>query len=258
MTDSFISTDTLPTVDLGHCAYREAWERQLAFHQRVLDGEFPRGLIILVEHPPVVTFGRRPGSADHLLADAITLSNRGVEVVQSDRGGDITFHGPGQLVVYPIIPLRRYNLGLLEYMRLLEQVVIDAVRPFGIKGVRDACATGVWVDTAEPRESTQSECSPEVSGAPMQHCEGRTPHLKKLCAMGVKLRRWISLHGLALNITTDLTYFDLINPCGLSRPVTSMRALLGERCPAMADVKREIITQFARNLRGDVSSLLVP
>lgn len=250
MAESSTPVNPLPVFDLAHCPYREAWDRQLSFHQRVLDGEFPDGLLILVEHPPVVTFGRRPGSADHLLVDPATLELRGIEVVQSDRGGDITFHGPGQLVVYPIIPLRRYNLGLLDYMRLLEQVVINAVAPFGIMGQRDSCATGVWINTA-------GSAAPAPTGNAAAACHELHPHLKKLCAMGVKLRRWASLHGLALNVTTDLTYFDLINPCGLSRPVTSMQALLGDRCPSMVEVKQTLVAEFSRTLRGDSAPLLI-
>lgn len=235
----------IPILDLQLCRYQTAWDRQLKVHEKVLHGELPNGVIILVEHPPVVTFGRRPGSADHLLADQATLEIRGVEVVQSDRGGDITFHGPGQLVVYPIIPLRHYGLGLLEYMRLLEQIVIDTLEPFGICGCRDSCATGVWVHVAGRNKDTL----PSLGAA--GHCANQRANLQKICAMGVKLRRWTSLHGLALNVTTDLAYFDLINPCGLSRPVTSMHALLGTHCPSMETVKSRMAREFLRQLRSD-------
>lgn len=246
MDQSSVDMQSLPVIDLQVCDYRAAWTSQLAYHEKVLQGEYPDGVIILVEHPPVITFGRRPGSTDHLLADAATLALRGVDVVQSDRGGDITFHGPGQLVVYPIIPLRRYNLGVSVYMRLLEQIVIQALAPAGIQGCRDACATGVWVDVP-PGGSGSSNMAAVTSGADQQ------TRLRKICAMGVKLRRWTSLHGLALNVTTDLRYFDLINPCGLSRPVTSMQALLGSRCPPMNEVKWRMAMEFRHELHRSLS-----
>jgi len=234
----------LPIIDLQVCRYRMAWDRQLDIHNKVLQGEYPRGAVILVEHPPVVTFGRRPGSADHLLADSATLESRGVEVVASDRGGDITFHGPGQLVVYPIIPLRQYELGLLEYMRWLEQIIINSLVHFGIAGCRDQCATGVWVDVPDGGDKFQ----PNIASLPS--CTRSRSKLQKICAIGVKLRRWISLHGLALNVTTDLSYFDFINPCGLSRPVTSMQAILGTACPSMDAVKACVADEFLRQMRG--------
>lgn len=230
----------LPVIDLGLCKYKPAWDRQLEIHDEVLRGISPRGAIILVEHPPVITFGRRPGSADHLLVDAAALDARGIEVVQSDRGGDITFHGPGQLVAYPIIPLQRYHLGLLEYMRLLENAIIAAIEPFGISGCRDICATGVWVQDG-PAAPTKQDLNTGSCGVDISA-------LKKICAIGVKLRRWISLHGVALNVTTDLAYFDLINPCGLSRPVTSMQKLLGSACPPMAAVKASVAEQLQKHL----------
>lgn len=239
------SRENIPIIDLHLCRYQPAWDRQVQVHEKVLQGEWPDGALIFVEHPPVVTFGRRPGSADHLLADPATLDSRGVEVVQSDRGGDITFHGPGQLVAYPIIPLRRYGLGLLEYMRLLEQIVINTLEPFGIRGCRDSCATGVWVDVAGPSKIAQPDL------VPAGQCVSQRANLQKVCAMGVKLRRWISLHGLALNVTTDLAYFDLINPCGLSRPVTSMRSLLGAQCPSIDAVKSRMMEEFWRQFHGD-------
>ncbi len=206
----------VPTVvDLGRMEYRSAWDAQLAWHEKVSDGRCASGVLLLVEHPPVITIGRHPGAAAHLLADAELLAQRGVAVESTDRGGDITFHGPGQLVMYPIIPLNKYHLRIHEYMRLLEAAVIQTLAGFGLQGSRDAGATGVWL----------------ASG------RGGANGPAKVCAIGVKLRRWISLHGLALNVTTDLSYFDLINPCGLGRPVTSMQAELGPQCPAMADVK---------------------
>ena len=219
----------LEIVDLGRMEYRAAWRCQQQCHEGVLSGAAAGGMLLLVEHPPVITIGRTPGAAAHLLADAAALAERGIEVVQTDRGGDITFHGPGQLVVYPIIPLNCYHLGLHDYMRLLEQVVIDTLAEFALTGLRQPPATGVWVR----RGAADVDNGGKVAGG-----------LAKICAIGVRLRRWVSLHGLALNVQTDLSYFELINPCGLGRPVTSMQAELGERSPAPAQVKAVLARRF--------------
>ncbi len=122
--------------DAGTMAYRPAWDLQLQFHDAVLDGKYPEGVLMLVEHLPVITIGRRAGAEKHLLASPEMLALRGVDVVETDRGGDITFHGPGQLVVYPIIPLNVYGFNLHIYMRLLEQVVIDTLAAFKIDARR--------------------------------------------------------------------------------------------------------------------------
>ncbi len=212
--------------DAGLLSYRPAWDLQVALHERVLAGEFPGGVLMLVEHAPVITIGRRQGADRHLLAPAALLQRRGIEVVETDRGGDITFHGPGQLVAYPLLPLNTYGLNLHAYLRLLEQVVIDTLAHFHITAQRDPSpepATGVWV------QSPQS--------------------LAKIAAIGIKVRRWVTLHGVALNVTTDLSCFDLINPCGLSRPVTSLQKLLGEGAPTMASVKQSLATTFEDQLK---------
>ncbi len=175
----------------------------------------------------MITIGRHPGASRHLIASAEGLARHGVEVVETDRGGGITYHGPGQLVAYPILDLNLLNLGLHAYMRLLESAVIDAVARYGVVGQRDPSATGVWVD-AEQQSSSPA----------------------KLCAMGVRVRRWISMHGLALNVTTDLRHFDLIVPCGLDRPVTSLREILGDRCPPMEDVKHALVESLTRAVAG--------
>jgi lipoyl(octanoyl) transferase len=212
--------------DAGLLAYRPAWELQLQWQEQVSAGVHPQGVLMLVEHPPVITIGRHPGANEHLLASERMLSARGVEVVETDRGGDITYHGPGQLVAYPIVPLNTYNFNLHSYMRFLEETVIRTLAGFGIAALRDPMpkpATGVWVNLPDAR-------------------------LAKICALGIKVRRWISLHGIALNVTTDLEYFNLINPCGLSRPVTSMRQILGTHTPGMAAVKEAFAHAFNATL----------
>jgi lipoate-protein ligase B len=220
----------LHLIDAGVMAYRPAWDLQLKLHEQVLGGEHAAGALMLVEHPPVVTIGRRADAQNNLLASPKMLAARGVEVVETDRGGDITFHGPGQLVAYPIIPLNSYNLNLHSYMRFLEESVMQTLAAFDVQAIRDPSpkpATGVWV---------RDPAAKSADG------------LAKICALGIKVRRWVTLHGIALNVFTDLSFFDLINPCGLSRPVASMQRVLGERCPAMPAVKEAFVDAFRKSL----------
>ncbi len=230
-----LSVTELQVVDLGRMGYADAYAEQQRRHAEVLAwrGEAeagasrPAGIVLLVEHDPVITVTRRPGAAGHVLATPGLLARHGVELVETDRGGDVTYHGPGQLVAYPIVDLNRVGLRLHEYMRALEGAVIAAVAGFGVAGERDPAATGVWVPGAVRGESA------------------------KLCAMGVRVRRWVSMHGLALNVTTDLSHFGLIVPCGLAgRPVTSLHALLGDRCPPMAEVKAAVVRELGAQLAG--------
>ncbi len=196
--------------DLGQLSYRDAWAEQERLHTDVASGGEEH--ILLVEHPPVVTFGRRPGVVKHLVATNVELADLGVEVVESDRGGDITFHGPGQLVVYPIIRLIDHRLSVGGYVHRLEDAVIAALKTLGINAGRDKCAVGVGLN----RDNQPAA---------------------KICAIGVRVRKGTTLHGLALNVSTDLSYFDLIVPCGLAnREVTSVEKELG-RAVSMVDVK---------------------
>jgi lipoate-protein ligase B len=199
------------TIDLGLIPYRDAWRIQEEIHAQVLAGE--EEALLLLEHTPVITFGRRVADSQrNLLAAADVLGRMGVEVVESDRGGDITYHGPGQLVAYPIVRLIDHRLSVGAYVRRLEDVVIATLGEYGIEGFKDESAIGVWVQ------------APGGGSA-------------KICALGVRIKRGVTLHGIALNLTTDLSHFGLINPCGLGRPVTSMGRLLGERAPVMAELK---------------------
>ncbi len=236
----------LQIIDLGRMGYREAHEVQLAHVEEVLEARGGHGSpsrvsserasparlgepchrwgrVLLVEHDPVVTISRRKGAKAHLVAGAEELAEAGVAVEATDRGGDITYHGPGQVVVYPILDLNVLMLRLHDYMRLLEQVVIDTIGEFGVVGVRDPEATGVWVGW---------------HGSPGRE-EGE---LAKIAAMGVRVRRWVSMHGLALNVAPDLGHYRFIVPCGLAgRPVTSLREVLGERCPSMGEVQAGLV-----------------
>jgi lipoyl(octanoyl) transferase len=220
-------------IDLGRISYLDAYQVQLSHHEEVLaareSGAPDPGRILLVEHdPPVITISRRPEARQHLMATPEQLARAGVEVQETDRGGDITYHGPGQLIAYPILDLNHYHLGLHTYMRLLEQSIIDTIATWGIPGERDPKATGVWVRALPP----QDESSPG-----------------KIAALGVRVRRWVSMHGLAVNVTPNLEHFNLIVPCGLAgRGVTSMQKQLGSRCPPMEEFKRVLAASLTTQL----------
>lgn len=213
-------------VDLGRISYDEALARQRAIRDRVLaERESGRGMtILLLEHDPsVVTVTRRPSAAGHVLASEAELARRGVQLRETDRGGDVTWHGPGQVVAYAMLDLPRFGLRVGSHMRLLEQVVIDAIAPHGLEGRRDPGATGVWI--------------------------GEGPRAAKIAAMGVRVGRGISMHGLALNVDCDLSHFDAIVPCGLAgRPVTSIAREVGSGAPSVGEVKRAVAEAFAVRL----------
>ncbi len=207
--------------DLGRMAYRDAWAYQERVHAEVLAGGRER--LLLMEHPPVITTGRRPGQGKNILRAGDALAARGVELVESDRGGDVTFHGPGQLIAYPILRLGDHGFTVSGYVHFLEDVIVSTLAACGITGGKDPCAIGVWTR------------------------DGRA--LAKIAAIGVRIRRGGTLHGLALNVTTDLNFFDLIVPCGLvGRPVTSVQRLLAERTPTMERMKKLLAAQFESGL----------
>ena len=220
-------------VDLGVIGYAEAYGVQeravvevLAARER---GGGVRAIVHVLEHPPVLTVTRRAKELGHVLASPEVLQQHGILVQDTDRGGDVTYHGPGQLVVYPIVDLNYFGLGLHAYMRLLEDVVIEACRGWGLEADREDAATGVW-----------------VGGRP----DGRTA---KVCAMGVRIRKWVSMHGLAINVEPDMRHFELIVPCGLAgRAVTSLKVELGERCPTLGEVKRVLVGGLERALAAKI------
>jgi lipoyl(octanoyl) transferase len=175
----------LLVADLGLLPYLDALALQRAVARARISGAFSEDLLLLVEHPPVVTLGRS-SKEKHMLASPALLAARGVELHEVERGGDVTFHGPGQLVGYPIIDLKRHKQDLHWYLRQVEEALIRAIAPLGIVGERSAGFTGVWTN-------------------------GR-----KLASIGVHARDWVTWHGFALNVTTDLSFFDLIVPCGIA------------------------------------------
>lgn len=212
--------------DLGRMPYRECWEYQ----QRLFDGMLSRkgtgdelaGYVLLVEHPAVYTLGKS-GKAENLLIDEKRLRELGAEFYHIDRGGDITFHGEGQLVCYPILDLERIGIGLRSYIDALEGAVIDVVAEYGIRAGRIAGASGVWLTE-----------------------ENRPP--RKICAIGVRSSRFITMHGFALNVATDLRYFSYINPCGFSdRGVTSIGRETGREV-RMDEVKTLVINRLSEKL----------
>ena len=210
--------------DLGTISFSEAYELQAQQLEEIHCGNSPE-TVFLLEHPPVFTTGRR-GLDENLIA---TRNHRGevLEVVRINRGGDVTYHGPGQLVVYPLLDLRKRGRDLNRYLRSLEESVIQTSEHFGIHSYRRDSLTGVWTDHG------------------------------KLASIGVGVRRWITMHGLALNVSTDLRCFELINPCGIPGcPVTSLERLLGERVD-MAEVKRVIQNSIIRTLAPVVAPVKV-
>ena len=199
---------TINILDLGRMSYNSAWDIQKNYHQKVLTGK-EQDTLILVEHEPVYTLGKNAND-NHLLQSA----SEEIEVYRIDRGGDITFHGPGQIVVYPILDLNRYVKSVSWYMRTLEKIIIDTLSDFEIKAELKDGLTGVWVG------------------------------VEKIGAQGVRISRWVTMHGLALNVNTDLKYFDGIIPCGIfDYGVTSMEKLTGSK-QDINKVKNTIIKYF--------------
>jgi len=205
---------TCLTIDLGLIGYAEAY----ALQKRIVaarKADAIEDVLLLCEHPHVITQGRN-GKREHLLASENVLRQKGVEFYETSRGGDITYHGPGQIVGYPILHLATIRRDVVWYVRMLEEVMIRASSDFRVLAAREAGKTGVWV--APKKELTQRAPSPQraQSGA------------GKLGAIGVQISRWVTSPGFAYNVSTDLRYFDLIVPCGIAdRKATSLEKLLG-------------------------------
>ncbi len=228
--------------DLGVMDYQEAWDYQesllqknLIIKAKILNLDLAtqgkdegNGLIeepttnylLFVEHPPVYTLGKS-GKEEHVLIDEAEREKRGIQFFRTNRGGDITYHGPGQVVGYPIFDLENFFTDIGKYLRSLEEVIILTLDEYGIKGDRSPGETGVWLD-------------PGIKGRE-----------RKICAMGVRCSRWITMHGFALNVNTDLTYFNGIIPCGIqSKQVTSISKELGREV-SIQEVKDKLKKHFA-------------
>ncbi|MBM3786130.1 MAG: lipoyl(octanoyl) transferase LipB [Acidobacteria bacterium] len=202
----------LETCDLGRMRWAEAYSWQARLMEQRKSGQIPDQLVF-VEHPHVITMGRNAHD-ENVLASEEILSRTGIDFHHTNRGGDVTYHGPGQIVGYPILDLNGWKRDVHAYVRALEQAIVDTLSALGLDGVRDPGKTGVWVRGA------------------------------KVCAIGVHISRWVTSHGFALNVDTDLRYFQYIVPCGLALPVTSLAAL-GVRV-SHDEVKALLVEKFSK------------
>ncbi|MFN3794379.1 MAG: lipoyl(octanoyl) transferase LipB [Chitinophagaceae bacterium] len=230
--------------DLGHKSYKEVWDYQELLLKQNVDLKQAAFIspqsdvkqvdtqhhLLFVEHSPVYTLGKS-GKEEHVLISEAERAERGIEYFHINRGGDITFHGPEQLVGYPILDLDKFKTDLGWYLRSLEEVIILTMADYGLKGARSSGETGVWLD-------------PDIKGKE-----------RKICAMGIKCSRWITMHGFAFNINTDLRYFDYIVPCGIQdKAVTSLEKELGHTVP-MEEVKQKVLTHFQAVFQCRISGL---
>jgi lipoyl(octanoyl) transferase len=212
-------------VDLGLMPYAHALELQRATAKARLSGELRDDVLLLVEHPPVVTLGRAAQKA-HVVVPQALLAMRGVEVFEVERGGDVTFHGPGQLVGYPIFDLRNHKQDLHWYLRQLEESLILALQSYELVAWRNAGYTGVWVAPERPR---------------------------KIASIGVHARDWVTWHGFALNVRTDLSFFDLIIPCGIQNvEMTSMAREMGSDDVSLVQVLPDVANALGSAFERDV------
>jgi lipoyl(octanoyl) transferase len=216
-------------IELGMTSYQKALEvQEELFNQiiavkranrRIEIEQLTKNYLLWVEHPPVFTLGKS-GKQEHLLINEKDLKEREIEFHTSNRGGDITFHGPGQIVGYPILDLDNFFTDIHKYLRLLEEMVILTLKDYGIHATRSSGETGVWLDV-------------------------ETPFARKICALGVRASRWVTMHGFAFNINTDLSYFEGIIPCGIKgKGVTSLAKELGTQI-SMEEVKEKLKDHFA-------------
>ncbi|CEN47285.1 Octanoyltransferase [Capnocytophaga canis] len=215
--------------DLGTKDYKKTWDYQESLFESIIEkkrknranntNEPTSNYFLFVEHPHVYTLGKS-GDISNLLIDEATLKKKGATFYKINRGGDITYHGPGQIVGYPILDLDNFFTDIHKYLRLLEETIILVLKDYGIKGTRSEGETGVWIDVG-------------------------TPFARKICAMGVRSSRWVTMHGFAFNVNADLGYFDNIIPCGIrGKAVTSLNLELGQKEVAIEEVKEKIIKYF--------------
>ena len=223
--------------DLGTKDYKECWDYQEQLFQEIvaqkannktLATPLPtNNYFIFVEHPHVYTLGKS-GHIENLLINEQALQDKGATFYKINRGGDITYHGPGQIVGYPILDLDNFFTDIHKYLRSLEEVIILTLADYGLKGERSEGETGVWIDVG-------------------------TPFARKICAMGVRASRWVTMHGFALNVNTDLGYFDNIIPCGIrGKAVTSLNVELAKATIPLAEVKERILLHFAEIFQTDL------
>ncbi len=215
--------------ELGYKDYKETWDYQEELFREILDvkvknrredaGLETPNYFLFVEHPHVYTLGKS-GDMSNLLLNELQLSQKGATFYKINRGGDITYHGPGQIVGYPILDLDNFFTDIHKYLRFLEEMVILTLAEYGIVGTRSEGETGVWLDVG-------------------------TPFARKICAMGVRASRWVTMHGFAFNVNADLGYFDNIIPCGIKgKAVTSLNVELGKESISVEEVKEKLLKHF--------------
>jgi len=219
--------------DIGASSYKEVWDYQeKLLHENVehkRNGEYTTNYLLFTEHAPVYTLGKN-GNTMHVLVSEQQRKQKGIEYFHINRGGDITFHGPGQLVGYPIFDLDQFKTDLGWYLRSLEEVIILTMAEYDLQGDRSKGETGVWIESS---------------------IKGRE---RKICAMGIRCSRWITMHGFAFNVNTDLSYFNYIVPCGIAnKKVTSLEKELGHSVP-MNEVKEKIKKNFERVFEVEINN----
>ena len=225
--------------DLGVLSYEDSWEHQKTIFDNIISQKIKNrtlkkknktdNYLLIVEHKPIFTIGKS-GDTSNLLLDTKQLKSKNIEFKKINRGGDITFHGSGQVVGYPILDLDNFFTDIGQYLRTLEEVIISSIGFFGLKGYRINGETGVWV-----KDKSNSD--------------------KKICAFGIKASRWVTMHGFALNVNTDLKYFDYIVPCGISdKGVTSLEETLNKKITTKM-VKQKIYENFARLFNAELSHI---
>jgi lipoyl(octanoyl) transferase len=229
---------TCQIIDLGMIGYAEAYalQKRIVAARKV---DAIEDVVLFCEHPHVITQGRN-GKREHLLVSEHVLRQKGVEFHETSRGGDITYHGPGQIVGYPILNLGAIRRDVVWYVRMLEEAMIRATAEYGIKAVREPGKTGIWVDAAQSSSALATRHSPLASS-------------EKLGAIGVHISRWVTSHGFAYNVSTDLQFFDLIVPCGIpERKATSLEKLLGrtvEKSQVTSRIAKHLAELFALEMK---------
>ena len=225
--------------DLGVLSYEDSWEHQKTIFDNIISQKIKNrtlkkknktdNYLLIVEHKPIFTIGKS-GDTSNLLLNTKQLKSKNIQFKKINRGGDITFHGSGQVVGYPILDLDNFFTDIGQYLRTLEEVIISSIGFFGLKGYRINGETGVWV-----KDKLNSD--------------------KKICAFGIKASRWVTMHGFALNVNTDLKYFDYIVPCGISdKGVTSLEETLNKKIITKM-VKQKIYENFARLFNAELSHI---
>ncbi|PRX45706.1 lipoyl(octanoyl) transferase LipB [Salegentibacter salegens] len=224
--------------NLGYKDYKETWDYQESLFKEILDlkiknrrqnlNEITPNYLLMVEHPHVYTLGKS-GDIKNLLISEAELEKRQAKYYKINRGGDITYHGPGQLVGYPILDLDNFFTDIHKYLRFLEECIILTLLDYGLKAERSPGETGVWLDVG-------------------------TPFARKICAMGVRASRWVTMHGFALNVNADLGFFDHIIPCGIEgKAVTSLNVELGKKEIPLVEVQEKVLKHFTELFEAELS-----